>query len=165
MKLNPKIKAFLIVALATALFIGVVAAIAAYSQPSTVNVPAGLPTPTPTPTATPTPTPAPTNTFTLSATLNDAAVPNPAAINLPSAYIGTQYTIVYTFTSTANQPITVTASAPGVTGNQIISWDPTSTANGYSVFLGSNGAAATMTMYVTLQSTGGSIPLVFTSTP
>lgn len=139
-----------------ATLVSYVAASTLFSMSSTVIVPAGLPTPTPIPL---------TNTFTTTATLNGTAIPNPTTINLPSAYIGTQYTIVYTFTSTANQPINVTASAPNVTGSEVILWDATTIANGHSAFLGSNGNSATMTMYVTLGSVGGTIPLVFTATP
>jgi hypothetical protein len=178
-----------VIALITILLIGVVIAVAGGNKfNSDVTIPDGQPTPTPTPTvvptitptATPTPTPIPTatptptpepltNTFLLSATLNGTLLTDPSVIIIPSgAYIGTVYNVVYTFTSTANQPITVQATVTAgqsVTGNEIIVWDATTTANGYAVSLPVNGAVATMTMTVTLGSVGGSIPLTFTASP
>ena len=167
--LSVKQKTILIL-LAVALIasVGIAAAVTAFSVPSTSQYPPGLPTPTPSPSPTPSPTPIPlTDTFTVSATLNGVAVADPTTITIPAgAYIGTQYTTVYTFKSTANQPITITATAPtGTTGNMDISWDQTSTNNNYQVFLASNGASATMTMYVRLGTVGGDIPLVFVAAP
>jgi hypothetical protein len=154
----------ILVVVALVVTIGTAVAISVFSVQSTSQYPAGLPTPTPVPTATPVPL---TNSFTMSATLNGAAVADPRTITIPAgAYIGTIYTTVYTFTSTANQPITVGVTAPtGTTGNMIISWDTATQASGYTVFLAGNGAQATMTMQVSLGTVGGDIPLVFTASP
>jgi hypothetical protein len=153
----------LVVCLATALCSYVGASVIS-SLNSTTTVPPGNPTPSPTPAPTQTPL---TDTFTLTATLNGAPVSDPTNIVIPSgAYIGTVYTEVFTFTSTANQPIIVTASCPnGQTGNMAVVWDAITQANGYLVSLPSYGSTATMTMTVTLGSVGGTIPLVFTPTP
>ena len=113
---------------------------------STTIVPNGLPTPTSTPVPSVSPTPL-TDTFELTATLDGDLVDNPEVITLPQNYIGTQYIINYHIVSTANQPITVQASVPSdtpVTGNQQISWDATTAANGYKVSLPGNGATGSM---------------------
>ena len=142
-----------------------------FNFPSNVTYPDGKPTPTPVPTASPIPTATPTpktDTFTVTATVNGTTTDPSSIAILSGGYIGTTYTVVYSFQSTANQPITVTASVPAetpVTGNAQISWDATTQANNYAVSLPVNGATATMTMYVTLGTEGGSIPLVFTPTP
>lgn len=183
--MNPKIKAILIIAVTVTTIVGLIAVAAAVSTPhkvpSTVLTPNGIvPTPTPEPTATPIPTPTPTieptpsptsepltDTFTVTATLN-GTLTNPENIVIPEgALVGDVYTVVYTFVSTANQPITVTASVPEgqqVTGNQLIVWDATTVQNSYSVSL-PIGASATMTMTVTVGTVGGSIPLMFTANP
>jgi hypothetical protein len=138
-----------------------------FVSPSTVNVPGGV-TPTPTASPTPAPTETPTNTFTTTATMNGQNVPDPTHIEIPSGeLVGTQFIIIYTFHSTANQPLTVFASVPAdqqVTGNEQIVWDAATVSNGYSVPL-SVGGTAQMTMTVTLGTVGGTIPLVFTSNP
>jgi len=93
---------------------------------------------------------------------------NPEVFAIPDgALVGDVYIVTYTLTSTANQPITVTASVPPgqqVTGNQLISWDQTTVDNHYSVNLAVD-ASASMTMTVTVGTVGGSIPLMFTSNP
>jgi hypothetical protein len=171
------------VTLAFVLVIGVIAAVSTPTQKQTItNVPDGQPTPTPTPVPTITPTIAPTptptiaptptqepltDTFTVTATINGTEQPNPELTTIPGgAYIGTVYVETFIFTSTANQPITVTASCPsGWTGNEIITWDQTTLDHGFTVSLPTAGSTATMTMTITLGSVGGSIPLVFTATP
>jgi hypothetical protein len=163
---NKKILVVLSVCLVASLCSYVVASTVS-SLNSNTTVPPGRPLPTVAPTPSPSPTPTPTNSFTVTATLNGVAVADPQNIVIPEgAEIGTLYTEVFKITSTANQPISVAVSCPeGVTGNAVIVWDSTTVANAYSVSLPSNGATATMTMYVTLGSVGGNIPLVFTATP
>jgi hypothetical protein len=169
--LSKKQKILVVVTIVLAAALITTASVLAFSPyfiSSTTNVPAGVPTPTPIPTATPTPTPTPTDTFTVTATLNSIPVADPTNINIPSGgYIGSTDIVVYTFTSTANQPITVGTSVGtgGVTGNEGITWDSTTVTNGYTVSLPSNGSTATMTMTVTLGTEGGAIPLIFTANP
>ncbi len=95
----------------------------------------------------PNPLPQPTDTFTVTATMNGTVQSTPLNINLAGPiYQGDSYVIVYSITSTANQPLTVseTNSITGATA----SWDKT------SVTLAANGNTATMTLTVSPTSAG-----------
>lgn len=95
----------------------------------------------------PNPIAQPTDTFTVTATMNGTVQSTPLNINLAGPiYQGDSYVIVYSITSTANQPLTVseTNSITGATS----SWDKT------SVTLAANGNTATMTLTVSPTSAG-----------
>jgi len=132
-----------ILAIATA---GIVYAIG-YSTTSTISAPAGE-----------------TDTFTVTATLNDVAVASYQTITLPAGLVGSTDTIVYTITTTANQPITITATY-ALTGGPTAVWSGTSTTSDATPSLAVGAAPVSLTLTVTLGTTSGTVTVYFVATP
>ena len=105
----------------------------------------------------PNPLPHPTFTFTVTANLNGTVVSDPTHVTLPSTfYEGDTYVIAYTVVSTANQGITVTATATpsaGISAN----W------NQNSVSLPLSGNSGAMALTIPSIQTSGSIAVSFTA--
>ena len=139
MKFNQNHKIIIGFTILTVVMLFASAAVASYISTSKVNIPVGT---------------AKTDSFTYTATLNGTVVADPANINIPVSFVGDTDIIVYTVTSTANQPITVNAIVP--TGG---------TLDKSSVTLASNGATGTFTLTVTVAASAQTVNVNFSSNP
>jgi hypothetical protein len=133
MALSTKQKTILIFATVAVLAVLITGVIASVAVPSTVHVPAGT---------------TKTDSFTVTATLNGSPV-DPTNINVPSGFVGDTDTIIYTVTSTANQPILINANTNSGTLDKT------------SATLASNGAATTFTLTVTLTASPQTVTVNF----
>jgi hypothetical protein len=125
----------IVISLIVSVLIGITTA--AYLSTSKVNVPAGT---------------VKSDTYTYTATLNGVTVNDPANINVAAGFVGDVSTVVYTVTSTANQPITVNAVASA--GNLT---PP-------SLSLPSTGNTGTFTLTVALTAVAQIVNVNFSST-